>query len=292
MKTANRIVRQAQKWVGKNEADGSFKAIIDLYNSVEPIPRGYRASYNSEWCAITITALGYATGMSDLIGAECSVPKFIEIFKAKKIWLGPNASPKAGDIVIYDWDAVKDGDHIGIVEKVSGDTVTAIEGNMSGTTVNGQYLGKVGRREFKVGWSRVTGYARPKYQRALAVFQLTNPNSGEHFYTVSAPEADTLVRAGWRDDGIGWYSNPTGMPVHRLYKADKGLHAFTSNPGELAQLVADGWKHEGIAFRAGGTRPVYRLYKGEVNLYTISEDERDAAIENGFTVDGIGWHCL
>lgn len=198
MKTANKLVRQAEKWLGLNEADGSFRQIIDLYNSVEPIPRGYKASYTSEWCAIFVTCLGYKTGMTDLIGAECSVPRFIQIFKEKGIWRGAASDPLPGDIVVYDWDSEKDGDHIGIIERVDGNNVTAIEGNCSEA---------VRRRNFTKGWSRVTGYARPRYDDANAVFRLYNSRSGDHFYTVDPYEASRAVDSGaYNDEGIGWYA--------------------------------------------------------------------------------------
>ncbi|MDD6345417.1 MAG: peptidoglycan-binding protein, partial [Oscillospiraceae bacterium] len=49
-------------------------------------------------------------------------------------------------------------DHVGIVEKVSGNTLTVIEGN------NGNYPNdRVRRREISSASSLIFGYARPKY---------------------------------------------------------------------------------------------------------------------------------
>ncbi len=287
MKTANKLVRQAEKWLGLNEADGSFRQIIDLYNSVQPIPRGYKASYTSEWCAIFVTCLGYKTGMTDLIGAECSVPKFMQIFKDKGIWLGASVTPKAGDIVIYDWDSTRDGDHIGIIESVKGNAVTAIEGNMSE---------RVGRRSYSIGWSRVTGYARPKYDSADAVFRVYNPNNGEHFFTTSAVEVDRLVDFGWNDEGIAWYSPSTGDTVYRLYNPNVGDHFYTASASERDLLRSIGWKSEGMAFRAGGDTPVYRLYnpntKAGAHMYAASETERDNLVKAGWNYEGVGWKVI
>ena len=36
------VVNQAKAWLGYNEADGSHRAIIDLYNTQNPRPRGYK----------------------------------------------------------------------------------------------------------------------------------------------------------------------------------------------------------------------------------------------------------
>lgn len=35
------------------------------------------------------------------------------------------------------------------------------------------------------------------------VYRLYNPNSGEHFYTTSFYEQNTLKNVGWRDEGVG-----------------------------------------------------------------------------------------
>ena len=49
-KYASEIVKQAQAWVGRKESDGSHKLIIDIYNSHEPLARGYKVKYDDAWC--------------------------------------------------------------------------------------------------------------------------------------------------------------------------------------------------------------------------------------------------
>ena len=50
-KTANQVIEQAKSWLGKNEADGSHKAIIDIYNAHKPLAQGYKVKYTDSWCA-------------------------------------------------------------------------------------------------------------------------------------------------------------------------------------------------------------------------------------------------
>ena len=65
---------------------------------------------------------------------------------------------QSGDIIYYDWDISGDADHVGIVEKVAGNTLTVIEGN------NGNFpYDRVRRREINSGSSLIFGYARPEY---------------------------------------------------------------------------------------------------------------------------------
>jgi hypothetical protein len=37
-------------WVGLNENDGAFKQIIDLYNTLKPLPRGYKVVHGRVVC--------------------------------------------------------------------------------------------------------------------------------------------------------------------------------------------------------------------------------------------------
>jgi len=50
------------------------------------------------------------------------------------------------------------------------------------------------------------------------VYRLYNKNVGDHHYTTSEKERDHLVKVGWRDEGIGWYSDDSKRtPVYRQY---------------------------------------------------------------------------
>ncbi|MDO4805071.1 MAG: hypothetical protein Q4A32_09670 [Lachnospiraceae bacterium] len=68
-----------------NESNGKFRQIIDLYNSVKPLPRGYAVQYNDHWCATTTSAAGIKAGCSDLVGREYSREELIAWAKKKGI---------------------------------------------------------------------------------------------------------------------------------------------------------------------------------------------------------------
>lgn len=163
--TAEQFVSVMQGWVGYSEANGKFKEIIDIYNSHKPLARGYKLKYTDEWCDGTISAAAIKAGATDIIGTEVGCEKHIEIFKQKGIWIEDGTiTPKKGDIILFNWDdstQPNDGgaDHIGVVEKVSGNTITTIEGNKSEA---------VGRRTLKVGAGNIRGYARPKYKTSTS----------------------------------------------------------------------------------------------------------------------------
>ena len=157
----NAVVKQAQSWIGCKESDGSHKKIIDVYNSHKPLARGYKVKYTDSWCAAFVSAVSIKCGYTVIIPTECSCPQMIELFKDLGEWVENDAyKPRAGDIILYDWNDSGSGDntgtpdHIGIVEKVSGNTITIIEGNKGDA---------VARRTIQVNGVTIRGYGVPKY---------------------------------------------------------------------------------------------------------------------------------
>ena len=155
------IVKQAQSWLGKKESNGTHKEIIDVYNSHTPRARGYKVKYTDAWCSTFASAVAIKCGYTAIIPTECGCQKHIELFKAIGCWVEDDAYyPSAGDFIFYDWGDSGKGDnkgyadHVGIVEKVSGNTITVIEGN---------YSDSVKRRTIKVNAKNIRGYGVPKY---------------------------------------------------------------------------------------------------------------------------------
>lgn len=161
--TANDVLNVARGWLGYSEANGKFKKILDVYNNHKPLARGYKIKTTDHWCDCFVSACAIEANAVDIIGTEVGCEKHIAIFKKKGIWIeNGSVKPKVGDIILFNWDdstQANDGaaDHIGFVEKVYGNTIVCIEGNMNE---------KVGRRTINVGWGYIRGFARPKYDKA------------------------------------------------------------------------------------------------------------------------------
>lgn len=160
------MVTKMRSWIGKNEADGSFREIIDIYNSHTPRARGYKLQYSDEWCAGTVSAAAIATGNTNAVPLEVSCHYMIEGAKAKGIWVENDSYvPQGGDIILYDWqdsgigDNTGNPDHVGVVEYTSGGIIHVIEGN------NGE---KVARRELSVNGRYIRGFIVPKYSNNTA----------------------------------------------------------------------------------------------------------------------------
>ena len=158
---ASKVVEQAKAWLGLKESDGSYKVILDTYNSQEKLPRGYRMTTKDPWCATFVSSVAIKLGYTDIMPTECSCNKMIDLYKKLGTWVeNENRTPNPGDILFYDWEDSGNGDntgrsdHVGIVEKVVGDTIHVIEGN---------YNDSVKRRTLRVNGKYIRGYGVPKY---------------------------------------------------------------------------------------------------------------------------------
>ena len=158
------FVSTAQKYIGCRESDGSHRQVIDIYNTIRPLPRNWKMPYsgqNSAWCATFVSAMAKVAGMLDIIPAECSCPYQVAGFQRLKRWQeNDNYKPQPGDILYYDWndsgagDCTGTPDHVGIVESCSGGMITIIEGN---------FRDSVSRRTVVVGSRYIRGFGLPDF---------------------------------------------------------------------------------------------------------------------------------
>ena len=210
MSRANKVVEQAKAWLGRNEASGTHKAIIDVYNAHKPLARGYAVKYTDSWCATFVSAVAIKTGCTDIIPLECGCQQQVELFKKLGSWDESDArTPNPGDIIYYDWDDNGKGDnvgwsdHVGIVEKVSFGQITVIEGN---------YSNAVKRRILSVNAKNIRGYGVPKYGTKAAekpenkaetvVEKKETTETAKTTYTLTQFIKDVQKATGAKVDGI------------------------------------------------------------------------------------------
>ena len=117
--------------------------------------------YTDAWCATFVSALAIKCGLTDIIPTECGCGQMVTLFQKLGEWIENDAYlPSPGDVIFYDWQDSGSGDntgwpdHVGIVEEVSGKTITIIEGNKSNY---------VSRRTLQVNGKYIRGYGVPKY---------------------------------------------------------------------------------------------------------------------------------
>lgn len=160
-----KVVGVMRQWVGLSAAAGTHKQILDVYNSQEKLPRGYKVKTSDAWCAATVSAAFIKAGLADICPLECSCSQMVKKAKQRHIWEEDDEYvPTVGDIIFYDWQDSGKGDntcqpdHVGVVESCTAGVITVIEGNKSGV---------VGRRTIPVGGKYIRGFCTPMYTKVV-----------------------------------------------------------------------------------------------------------------------------
>lgn len=132
----------------------------------------------------------------------------------------------------------------------------------------------------------------------IPMYRLYNPNSGEHFYTGSLAERDSLLVEHWQPEGIGWYApSVSSTPVYRLYNEHAGDHHYTMSMVERDHLIEAGWQYEGIGWYSDDAEriPLYRQYNPNAvsgaHNYTTSQQENNMLAGLGWREEGIAWYA-
>ncbi len=169
-------------------------------------------------------------------------------------------------------------------------------GDSDGLELPGIYRNKAGKERRKIVDANDV-YTRVKSINSM--YRLYNPNSGEHFYTGDINEVDTIVKAGWKNEGIAWNAPSTSKtPVYRLYNPNAGDHHYTTSETEKNNLVNVGWKYEGIGWYSDDNKGValQRLYNPNATTgshhYTISISEKDNLVKAGWKYEGLAWYGM
>lgn len=93
-------------------------------------------------------------------------------------------------------------------------------------------------------------YPAPCQWGLTPFYRILNPNSGEHFYTNSVSERDSLIAGGWIAEGdIGCIAAAPDCGAVALSRLvwPGGMHMFTPDPNERDALLVNGWTLEGTA---------------------------------------------
>ncbi len=168
IRSRNAVVNLVESWVGKNESDGSYKSIIDIYNSFSgPLPRGIKMDYSWAWCATTWSALAIALGYTDIMPIEISCGYLIEEAKKMDCWVEDDRYvPKPGDAVLYDWNDTGAEDNTGWPDHVGTITYVNAESRCF-TVVEGNYSDAVKKRIVDIDGRYIRGFITPKYNDDL-----------------------------------------------------------------------------------------------------------------------------
>lgn len=182
-----RVCAVAKSHIGRREADGSHRAIIDSYNRIRPLPRGYAMSYSDPWCAAFVSAVGAEAGADKAVFPECPCPAMLQKYIQSGRRVDKSAVPAPGDIVMY---GEKEPTHVGIITGVSGGTLSTVEGNLGDS---------VSARSVQKGDSRILCFCRPDYVALAADGGQSLPTMAKNRF---APKPMRYLQQGDRGEDV------------------------------------------------------------------------------------------
>ncbi len=144
-------------------------------------------------------------------------------FKNQGRWHSYTYTPKAGDLVFYNWSSSSGGaQHVGVVTGVSGKRVYTKEGNTYNGIVSSFSNRTAGVSKQGNGWAYIIGYASPNYvtppppisKPPTPVYTGTVTTIPDGVYTIRSA-ANTAFTIDLQD---GSSSNGTQIQIWRYYK--------------------------------------------------------------------------
>lgn len=120
-----RMLEIAKSYLNARQYGAGHKQIIDGYNRITPLPRGYRVKYTDNWCATFVSYVMHKAGYKGPF--ECSANRLREAMK--KAGYQTSGVGASGDIIFYDWNTDGWSDHVGIIVSYNNGIYKVIEGN-------------------------------------------------------------------------------------------------------------------------------------------------------------------
>ena len=156
----------AYKYLGVKEGSEAHLGLLERYNAIRPLPRGYALTAKDPWCAAFVSAVGAELGLTGTLLPECSCARMLALYQAAGRWVEDDAYvPRPGDVIFYGWADGGEGDyrgapdHVGLVADCDGAAMSVVEGN---------FRNAVTLRALPVNARYIRGYAVPDYAGACA----------------------------------------------------------------------------------------------------------------------------
>lgn len=250
-------VELINSWVGLEVADGSYKSILDIYNSQKTLPRGVKMKPGMPWCATTVSAVGIKLKYDAIFPIECSCYRMIAKAIKMGIWKENDSYvPKPGDFCLYDWDDNGKGDnkgtpdHVGMVTYVNKKAgyFVVTEGNNSRS---------VKKRTISINGRYIRGFVVPKYTSDTA-----KANAAKHarkYGQTTSTLAHEILTGLWGSDENAVKRNLLAMKysTKEINAAIKAASKLVSIPNGKTTATANAKSHMKVD-KSGVTKTVIK----------------------------------
>lgn len=248
-RTRKAAVNLINSWVGKNEKDGSYKSILEIYNKQKTKPRGVTMKPGMAWCATTWSAVAIALGYTDIMPVECSCYYLIKKAQKMGCWQEKDSYiPKIGDACLYDWqdNGVGDNkgtpDHIGMVTYVNKQAGYFV-------VTEGNYKDSVKKRTVNINGKFIRGFITPKYDSDQPkISTSTNRKVGKDVKTV----AREVIAGQWGDN----YKENIKAKHYDVAAVEKEVNSVINTPCGLTDTTCKASEF---------SKPYAKVYKSSRN---------------------------
>lgn len=222
-----------------NAGDANYtkygKEMHDIYPSVMDFPAAWCDAF-VDWCFYKAYGVSNAKA---LIGGNFNdyTPSSAQLYKNKNAWY---TTPKVGDQIFFKNSTRIN--HTGLVYKVDSTYVYTIEGNTSGASGVVANGGGVCKKKYKLNYSSIAGYGRPKYDETQTTSTAT--------YTKTQFIKDIQSAIGAKVDGVA--GSETLSKTITVSKSKNNKHAVVKPIQKY--LYALGYTSIGTADGIAGTK--------------------------------------
>lgn len=163
--TRQDVVDIIKSWKNMKECDGSYKPIIDIYNSISPLPLNYRLKYTDAWGPGTVSAVYQQAGIASHFPCECSCARMVTRAKEMDLWEeDDNYLPKIADVCLYDeQDILCITDSAGVPDGV-GLVISVDKKSRTFVIMEGNVESGMGTRTLSAGNKYIRGFICPIFE--------------------------------------------------------------------------------------------------------------------------------
>ncbi len=219
------------------------------------------------WCA---NQADISTSVIPRIGNCASLVNWFS--KRNRFFPKNGFTPKAGDLIFYNWGSSSVSDHVGIVTGTRGNEIYVIEGNTGGSQGY-----RVEAKSRKKGSSAIIGYARPAY------------NDGSTYIGSYSFAEYAASKYGWASSGYGNYDSGAG--TSQLSVITGTAENISAHSATLVGRInnSSSYSISSSGFYLGESKD--SLKKKKVNSYTSKKSISLSLKAENLTVNKTYYYC-
>ena len=269
---ADDLLKVAQSQIGYQESTRNFVMSEDGTKMGYTRYGAWYGSEYSHWCAMYVAfCLHYAGIPTDTVPVNAGCQAWIVSLKEAGLYRDTSYTPVPGDVVFFDYEQDGHSDHVGIVEAVTDDSISTIEGNAADQVL---------RKTYSRGDATICGYLQlPENPNAPAAEEQANTKTEYTYEDDSIAVTATLEDADAIPDEAQFVVTPITTATAG-YNLDAYLDAFNEAAETDQTYSAENTLLYDVAFLVDGVE--YQPEAGSVTLnFNFKQNQLETLAADG-----------